>query len=316
MRPLVRSGVFGELASWSVEPIVAVFPGTMRDLGFLVSACREAGLRPTLWPMLHDHHGRWLSVANAHRFVEFTRAVIEAVPEARLGGVALDFEPPIEQVRGLVQGDPRPLFAHARSDGWLQTIGAIDQLERHLTERGLDVLAATVPFVLADARRPGWQRLLGTPVHALRRASMHAMAYSTLLLGYGRGVLGPRDARALLWLCARASRVRYGERAGISLGAVGPGALGDEASYVDPSGLADDVAVARAAGIEDVGLFDLGGALARPPVADWLRALVETEPATAAPVLTRRARAMVGLAYVIGWAGGIGSGAGGMEERD
>jgi hypothetical protein len=102
--------------------------------------------------------------------------------------------------------------------------------------------------------------------------------------------------RSLLWRTARASVDRFGARASVSLGAVAPGALGDEVPYASPDELADDVAIVRAAGIEDVALFDLGGVVRRGPMDAWLDALVDTPPALHPPAATLRARAAESLA--------------------
>jgi hypothetical protein len=54
---------------------------------------------------------------------------------------------------------------------------------------------------------------------------------------------------------------------------VGTGAFGDEPSYRSVDELRRDVAIATAAGITDLSLFDLGGILRRGPAAAWLEAL-------------------------------------------
>jgi hypothetical protein len=158
-------------------------------------------------------------------------------------------------------------------------------------------------MVVADAAGGGgWQRLLGTPVDALPLARVSLMLYSSLATGYARGWLRRADVRSLLHWTAQAARRRYGARACASLGAVGPGALGDEAILASPSELADDVGLVRAAGIDELALFDLRGMLARPPVCDWLDALA-SPPASTPPPATARALAIVGLAWAFGHLG-------------
>jgi hypothetical protein len=77
------------------------------------------------------------------------------------------------------------------------------------------------------------------------------------------------------------------------------GALGDEPVYRAVRELREDVAAARAAGIEDLSLFDLGGVLARPPAEAWIEALVETpRGGGAAAPLTPRAQCALAAARV------------------
>jgi hypothetical protein len=102
------------------------------------------------------------------------------------------------------------------------------------------------------------------------------------------------------WGC-REARSRYGEGTVVSLGAVGTGALGDEPVYRGAGELREDVAVAIAAGIERLALFDLGGVLSRPPAEAWLEAFVEAPvlaPPDPAPSL--RARCAVAAAIAAG----------------
>ncbi len=144
------------------------------------------------------------------------------------------------------------------------------------------------PIVLPpEAAARGWQRLLRTPIDALPLDCISTMAYTSLFEGYSRGVLRRADALALLYKLAVATRARYGARASISLGAVGTGALGDERTFISPAQLIEDVGIVRAAGLTDLALFNLDGALARPPLAAWLDALVQTPPSAPPPPTLR-----------------------------
>jgi hypothetical protein len=74
------------------------------------------------------------------------------------------------------------------------------------------------------------------------------------------------------------------------------GILGAEPTYRGVAELTEDVAITRAAGIEHIVAFSLGGILRRKPAEAWLDALVYTEPAAELPPLTARARALaIGL---------------------
>src|SRR5262249_35561414 len=139
-----------------------------------------------------------------------------------------------------------------------------------------------------------------------------AMLYTSILEGWSAGLLRRDDVRAILgWSCRQAA-LRFGPIAGASLGAVGTGAFGDEPTYKGPQELADDGAVARAAGLDDLTLFDLGGVLRRPPADAWLVPFVSAEPAPRLPELGLRARAAVAGArasdVVLGWLDGARSG--------
>ncbi len=126
----------------------------------------------------------------------------------------------------------------------------------------------------AAAERPFFQALLGTPVDAVPFGSVSIMAYTSILEGWSRGLLDRRASLGVLGECARLSVARYAARASLSIGTVGVGAFTDEPIYRGPSELAEDVAVARAFGVDDLSLFDLGGIVRRGPPEAWLEAFV------------------------------------------
>jgi hypothetical protein len=127
------------------------------------------------------------------------------------------------------------------------------------------------------------------------------MVYTSILEGWSRGALRRKHATALLAAASRRTARRWGAASGISVGCVGTGAFEDEPIYRTPAELADDVAIARAEGCEDLSLFDLGGVLARPPAEAWLDAFAEAS-ADARVLPSRRVAAARTLARAATWA--------------
>jgi hypothetical protein len=165
---------------------------------------------------------------------------------------------------------------------------------------GVRSSAAFAPPVLLDPPdKRAWQRLLGTPIDGLGWASAGPMLYTSLFEGWSRGLVDREGARALLARGCVAARDRFGPAAAASLGCVGPGALETEPLYRSLAELVDDVAVARAAGLDDLALFDLGGIFKRaargaPPPEAWLDAFVEAPAASTVPELSVPLRALLG----------------------
>jgi hypothetical protein len=259
--------------------------------------------------MLADADGRWLGARNAALFCAHAERLAASAPGVE---IVLDLEPPIDALRGTVAGGSPGLHLLPPSAGAAAFRAAherVASLVARLSASGAAVSAAVaLPVLLDRPGRPVWQELLGTPADGIGWAHVSAMLYTSILEGWSRGMLRRADVRAILaWSCREAA-LRFGPIAGASLGAVGTGAFGDEPTYRDPGELADDVALARAAGLDDLALFDLGGALRRPPVEAWLVPFVSAEPAPRLPEPGLRARAAIAAArasgVVLGWRDG------------
>jgi hypothetical protein len=270
--------------------VVAVRPSSISALDETVRALEGEGVAVALWPMLDDADGRWANTRNIEAFVSFAREVAAAA--RRPGEMFVDLEPPIDEVRAAmtsVRGARRFLDGH--DEGLTRARDALGALLRDLDGDGFAASAAVVPMVL----QKGWEAILGTPVTALPWKRINVMLYTSILEGWSRGLLARDDAVSLLVVASRAARAQYGDRAAVSLGAVGTGAFGDEPVYRDPSELARDVLAARACGVDDLTLFELGGVLARAPAEDWLEPFVANAPVEHAPAPTFRSRAALSV---------------------
>ncbi|HET6583123.1 MAG TPA: hypothetical protein VFG69_06745 [Nannocystaceae bacterium] len=292
---LRRPDVLRALAERRVQLVTAVRPGGEDDIVALVADARVAGVSIALWPMIADDDGRWASTASAPRWCAYTDELFATLARADAlpDELCIDLEPPIALVRAW--SAVRPRRAAVAGDRTQAAVAFTATLER-AHGLGVPTWGAAVPLVLAD--RPGfamWQHMLGTPVDALPLTGVCVMLYSSLV-GYTRGLLRRDHGEALVWLGAAAARRRWHERAMVGLGAIGKGALGDEPVYADVDELVADVALARAAGVDDLALFDLGGALDRPPFERWLDAFVATAPASGPPRLGKRVRALTSIA--------------------
>ncbi|MBI4956544.1 MAG: hypothetical protein HY908_31295 [Myxococcales bacterium] len=287
---LVRRDVLGPLAARGIALRVAVWPRTANAVAEVVRACRDAGVHLCLWPMLADADGRWASTHNAARYCAFASRLAHELGTAALlpDELAFDLEPPLGALRLALGGRPSlGLFGHGAAEAertFAASVAALDAA-------GLPVRVAAMPLVALGGSHL-WQRLFGTPVDGPAFARVDAMLYGSLFEGYTRGLVGRADALALVYALSRRHRARYGSRAAVSLGCTGPGALGDERPYRSVAELALDAGAARAAGIRELALFDLGGALARPPFEGWLDALAHA-PARA-PTPTRLTRWVAG----------------------
>jgi hypothetical protein len=297
--------VLGMLRRYDVDLLVAVRPWDLDALPALLAACADHGVAAAAWPMVDDKDGRWASARNADTFRDFTMRV-------RDGGareIAIDLEPPIDDVRAMlsgVGGAARVVRGGITAAEFARGRDVYVALVDELRANGVATTAAALPHALLDDgethdRGARWQRLAGTPVDGPAFDRYSVMLYTSMVEGWSRGLLDRADARAVLAGACRLTVERFGAIGGVSLGAVDTGAFGDEPIYRDVGELREDVAIARACGVEEIALFDLAGVLARKPAEAWLAALVETEPGDARPPKSIRAHALRAL---VKWARG------------
>jgi len=258
------------LARERIDLLLAVRPAQLDGLDALVRELRDTGVFVGLWPMLDDADGRWASVASCAKFVAFTDEVVRRAPSA--DEIVIDLEPPVETM--VKWKSSRPSY---RRSGPGAFDLARDTYRDHIVRWRHDrrVTTAVLPMLVFGGQ---WvQKLVGTPSDLpVDRHSV--MAYTSLFEGWSRGLLSRRRSETLLVACARFARKRFGERAALSLGVVGVGAFGDEPSYRDPAELGRDVALATAAGIDELSVFDLGGMVRRGPIEAWLEAFTSPHP--------------------------------------
>ncbi|HVE81708.1 MAG TPA: hypothetical protein VND93_02625 [Myxococcales bacterium] len=298
---LASAPILSALAERKVQLLAAVQPDGRDDALRVVERARELDLSIGLWPLLPNDRGRWLHSENTGEFARWIDDLLLALDRRKLSidALVLDLEPPISELRRLTGGHLGAMRAWLSRRADPSVHRAIVAM---LAERGIESVAAIMPPVLVPgAGGRGWEKALGTPIDAPYR-TLHAMLYTSLLEGYSRGVLTRSGARSLLVRFAQLARGAFGDRAGVSVGTVGIGALGDENAYRDVSELADDVALTRLCGVEDIALFDLSGVLARPEAERWLDALAHTPPASDPPAQTLVARALAGALWLAGHA--------------
>ena len=301
---LTGARAIGLLRRYDLGVQVAVRPGTLADLPATLARLSGEGIPTAVWPMLDDTDGRWANAKNHATFAELARAVAKASAGTGVTEMVVDLEPAIEDVRAAlasVRAAGRLLESVADGSRLATARVAFAALSQEMVEHGLATTAVAVPMVLLDrAESTRWQGLLGTPLDGPAWSGVNVMLYTSILEGWSRGLFDRRGAMSVLATACRATADRFGARGSISLGAVGVGAFGDEPTYRSPAELARDVGIARAAGVDDLTLFDLGGVLSRGPPEAWLDAFVETAPDPGALPESLRGRAALSLATLTG----------------
>lgn len=263
---LLSGSLASLLQSYQVELLLAVRPWQRDRVVDMINTFHDNGVRVALWPMLGDAEGRWANSATHAPFIAFCDQLLDRAPFA--DELVVDLEPPLAELAQWKNGwptrpAPRPAFVQVRAE----LASAVERWRSVMR-----VTTAVLPFLAFEFYGQWLQRIFGTPMSNLSADRHSMMAYTSLFEGWSRGLVNRRRAEALLVACARCARLRYADRAALSLGTVGPGAFGDEPSYRNPSELRRDVELARAEGIDELSLFDLGGIVRRGPAEAWLEA--------------------------------------------
>lgn len=273
--------------------------------------CADAGIPVAWWALLPEATGYWPSEGNVQAFANQVDRVLEWSNSQRLPleWLAVDLEMPLPQVRAFraAQGWRKlPVMLKIAHQNLTPTRyqGAVEQyraLQSRLESHGVKTLCAALDLVLLDlpGAAPVIQDLFETPVLDVPWNVVSFMLYNTLTAQLF-GVTVP-DARWLQYQLCLEIKDRLGARGAVSLGLTGIGVLGDEPFYASPKELEPDVAAARAAGLDDLALYNLEGILQSSDPAGWLVMLRDTGPAIppetpwAARTRARRQRLLQGL---------------------
>jgi hypothetical protein len=278
------------------DAIVAVQPESLGTLARAVSELRSAGLFVAVWPMLSNHDGRWLSMQTSVRYVNFFERVVEALATARAmpNEFVIDIEPHFELLSSLKDRRIpalRRAFAHTRRGELAPLVSFLSSLRGSVAGSGAgsgsgasagavtgsgagvrltSAVLPTQPFVVL---RKLTEVLFGLPSFEALFDSHNVMLYSTIMQEWG--ALSRTSVERVSRHTLRKAKQRWGERASVSLGAVGVGAFGDEPVYASIDLLKADLALALREGVREIALFDLGGILRRPDPQAWIAPLVE-----------------------------------------
>ena len=295
---VARPEVLELLATGPVHPIVAVRPRADLDaLAALIVAARARGLQCGIWPLLRDEEGYWPSERNQPHFLSRLDGLLGGLEArgARPDWVAVDLEPPLQQIEGLMEArwPVRAALSAVRTNfDRAQFQRACQMMSRTVSRLhlgGYRTLGVTFAAAAQDLRDgdPVWQDLMEAPWASVPWSRAGLMVYGSMIAGYSRGLLDIDDVRALHYQLLVQLARRFGGRAHASIGVTGVGKLGDEPSYERPEELARDAAAARAAGVEDLAIFCLEGLVGRPDAGAWIQAVAQAAPR--APQMTPRA---------------------------
>lgn len=267
-------------------------------------------LEPALWPTMSDEQGYWPHEGNATEFSDYVRQIFHWAHSMRVKvpWLAVDLETPFYQwqeqsgARGLnkittVMRHYKSNRHRARFD---QASGIYLSLQEYISGQGCRTLVPVLPLLELDLVKGGVkvQDYLETPVTPVKWDLISVMQYNSMLVGYSRGLIKPKDACWHLYRLALNARRLLGARASLSVGVTAAGKLGSEPFYRNPEEMRPDIEAALAAGIEDLAVFCLEGILRSTRPESWFEMIHSASPV--APGRSRKmqfVRSAAGLLY-------------------
>ena len=259
--------------------------------------CEE--LEPALWPTMTDEQGYWPHEGNATEFSAYVRQIFHWAEreQVKIPWLAVDLETPYYQwqeqcrARGLskITITMRHYKGNRNRTRFDQAAELYLSPQEYISGQGCRTLVPVLPLLELDLVKGGVkvQDYLETPVTPVKWDVISVMQYNSMLVGYSRGLIKPKDARRHLYHLALNARLLLGARASLSVGVTAAGKLGSEPFYRNAEEMRPDIEAALAAGIEDLAVFCLEGILnsARPET--WFEMI-----RSALPVVPGRSRKM------------------------
>lgn len=282
------------------------------DLDRLYNAYEAAGIPILFWPLLPRDQGLYLNKHTTAEFLAYLDVIFGWAEQNhhQIEAMVLDIEPsnfgPPPGAAGAAQ--PESFGASAKKQirdldrkTFNQSIPGFRRILDKLHEHHCLAIACGFPFVLEDIHNHNraWEDLSGGPLLDVPWDYVTFMIYNTSMLPVTKKLgVGWPELTYLTYLDGRAMKKRWGDRAGVALGVTSAGEGHETVVYQTPEQMAPDVAALRAAGVNNVGIYDLKGILESPDPEAWLKMLRDTPAQT--PPKKIRAKCFRGLIRSLG----------------
>jgi hypothetical protein len=243
----------------------------------LAAKVRAAGGRYGIWPLLPKSMGYWPNERNIHEFDRLADTLLASferyghTPEL----IVIDPETPWQQMAAVFFPGPPPwsralslakmLLGNRNPRRFAWATARLREIVGRFQQAGCEVSSAAFPFLIGDLINDGHalQDYLEMPVFPVPFDGFNAMFYNSYLPTAAAPLLPPGSAPRFLFEYAGELAARYGDRAWVTLGSTWEGVIPGNAGHIyrAPVELTDDVAAAKAAGIQTLWLYCLEGVL-------------------------------------------------------
>ncbi len=259
------------------------------DLDRLYEVYERAGIMILFWPLLPMEQGLYVNKHTTDEFLAYLDVLFEWASSRghRIEALVVDVEPsyippaPGEEPPGVVKNFRR-IVRDLDEETFDASIPEFNKIIGKLHEHNCLAVAAAFPFVIDDRMRGthGWEDLFGGPVATVDWDYIAIMMYTSWFVETA-GSLGMtwEAAHYLAYDYSRDMKEIWGDRAAVAVGVTSPGQGHETVLYSSAEQIAPAIAAVKAAGIENLGIYDMKGILESGDAESFFRVLGETRPA-------------------------------------
>lgn len=257
------------------------------ELDRLYRTYEQAGIMILFWPLLPLDQGLYLNKNTTDEFLAYLDVLFDWADDRghKIEALVVDVEPSFEQP-GPGEEPPGLLknFMRVRKELGKDTFDAsILEFEKIIEKiHARDCLAVGVafPFVIDD-RLSGihaWEDLFGGPVATVEWDYIAIMMYTSWFVEWAKIIGMDWDAaHYLAYDYSKDMKEIWGDKAAVAVGVTSPGQGGEIVVYESPEMIAPALAAVKAAGIDNLGIYDMKGILESGDPEPWFKVLAETE---------------------------------------
>jgi hypothetical protein len=270
------------------------------ELDHLYEVYEGAGIPILLWPLLPMRHGLYVNKHTTDEFLDYLDVIFGWADEHghRIEALVVDVEPsyiPPEEGKepaGLVQNFRR-VAKDIDSETFDASIPEFNRIIEKIHQHDCLAVAAAFPFVIDDRMRGihAWEDLFGGPVATVEWDYLAVMMYTSWFKEYGKIIgLDWDAAHYLAYDYSRDLKEIWRDKAAVAVGVTSPGQGHEKVMYDSPDKIAPALAAVKAAGIDNLGIYDIKGILESGDAESWFKVLTDTQPTV--PKKGRRAAKM------------------------
>ena len=235
------------------------------DLISLLQKLEREKIDYWLWPLLTKSEGYWPNQWNMDVYTQYVTELIQRLEKQNLHpkGISIDLEPPPEKLEKYLELVQKFKFKQLReyaNSGIDENLFEKATLEltsfnRFLKSKNITTHIVTTPFILDDIPNHHLKKIFGIPNIDDNFDYISFMIYRSEF----ERIVGVMNSR-IIYEYGLKAKAKFGDKAGLDLGVVGniefPHKLD---GYSEPHRLWEDIAAAKASGINQMQIYCLDG---------------------------------------------------------